>query len=308
MKQDNIPILTIICTSFNHEKYIKECLDGFVMQQTKFLFEIIVHDDASTDNTAEIVKEYETKYPNLFFNIYQSENQFTKEGVNIWYDIMLPKARGKYIAICEGDDYWTDPLKLQRQVDFLESNRGFVFCTHRYKIFYENDNSFDENIYPLNKNSEDNVEINEDVFFKDWLSQPLSAVILKEDLMNSLSKYVYFKYYRDYHLFYFLLKRGKGICLSACSGVYRINDGGIFSGNTRKDRMKVAFFINEELYLYTKDYQFLFLYWKYAFVLIRSIGGFKLILKSFICNFKLKDKFLLVRYFFSAFFDSINRK
>ncbi|WP_409415527.1 glycosyltransferase family 2 protein [Flavobacterium sp. PS2] len=308
MQQDNTPILSVICTSFNHEKYIKECLDGFVMQQTNFLFEIIVHDDASTDSTAEIVKDYEIKHPNLFFNIYQSENQFTKKGVNIWYDIMLPKARGKYIAICEGDDYWTDSLKLQRQVDFLERNKNLTFCTHRYKIFYENDNSFDKNIHPLNQNLDENIEINKDVFFKDWLSQPLSAVVIKDDLLDALSKYSYFKHYRDYHIFYFLLQKGKGICLNFCAGVYRINDGGIFSGNARNDKMKTAFLINEELYLYTKDYRFLFLYWKYVFVIIRNMEGFKLFLKSFISNFNFRDKLKSVKYFLLALFDSIVRK
>ncbi|WP_052259363.1 glycosyltransferase [Flavobacterium sp. KMS] len=138
MEQNNTPLLTVICTSYNHEKYIKECLDGFVIQQTNFLFEIIVHDDASTDRTVEIVKDYEIKYPSLFFNIYQSENQFTNKEVNIWYDFMLPKARGKYIAICEGDDYWTDPFKLQKQVDFLETNPDFGLCHTNYDRYFQN--------------------------------------------------------------------------------------------------------------------------------------------------------------------------
>jgi glycosyltransferase involved in cell wall biosynthesis len=125
MEQDNRPLVTVICTSYNHEKFIKECLDGFVIQQTNFPFEVIVHDDASTDNTQQIVKEYESEYPYIFNNIYQIENQFSKKEFDIWCDIMFPKAKGKYIAICDGDDYWTDPLKLQKQVDFLEANPDY---------------------------------------------------------------------------------------------------------------------------------------------------------------------------------------
>ena len=122
MKNNSLPLVSILCDTFNHEKYISQALDGFIMQQTSFPFEIIVHDDASTDNTAQIIREYELKYPDLFVPIYQTENQFSKPEVNIWTDITFPKARGKYIALCEGDDYWTDPLKLQKQVDFLEEN------------------------------------------------------------------------------------------------------------------------------------------------------------------------------------------
>lgn len=121
---ENLPLVSIICTSYNHEAYIKEALEGFVMQKTNFPFEIIVHDDASTDNTASIVKSYEVKYPELFVNIYQTENQYSKGNGDVGR-IVYGAARGKYIAICEGDDYWSDPLKLQKQVDFLEKNEGY---------------------------------------------------------------------------------------------------------------------------------------------------------------------------------------
>jgi len=119
------PLVSIICTTYNHEAYIKDALEGFVMQKTDFPFEVIVHDDASTDRTAEIIKKFEACYSDLFVTIYQSENQYSRKDVNIWSDITFPMARGKYIAICEGDDYWIDPLKLQKQVDFLELNQNY---------------------------------------------------------------------------------------------------------------------------------------------------------------------------------------
>ncbi|HET8886992.1 MAG TPA: glycosyltransferase [Salinimicrobium sp.] len=125
----NQPVVSICCITYNHESYIEEALNGFLMQETDFPFEIVIHDDASTDNTANIIKEYEKKYPDLFRPIYQTENQKSKykSGMNPRFN--YPRAKGKYIALCEGDDYWTDPLKLQKQVDFLErhENCSMVF-------------------------------------------------------------------------------------------------------------------------------------------------------------------------------------
>ena len=123
---ENVTI-SIVCDVFNHEPYLRQCLDGFVMQKTDFPFEILISDDASTDKSADIIKEYVSKYPSLFKPIYQSENQFS-QGVGIWSDIQFPRATGKYIAICEGDDFWTDPLKLQKQVDILEADESLMAC------------------------------------------------------------------------------------------------------------------------------------------------------------------------------------
>ena len=114
--QNRTPLVSICCTTYNHEKYIRDAIEGFLMQETNFPFEIIVHDDASTDRTPNIIREYQKKYPEIFVCIYQKENQLSK-GVRPLPVYVLPKARGKYIALCEGDDYWTDPFKLQKQVD-----------------------------------------------------------------------------------------------------------------------------------------------------------------------------------------------
>ena len=120
-------LVSICCITYNHEKYIRQCLDGFLMQKTDFLFEVIIHDDASTDKTADIIHEYEAKYPDIIKPIYQKENQYSK-GIEICGTYVYPKAQGKYIALCEGDDYWTDPLKLQKQVDFLEEHQEYILA------------------------------------------------------------------------------------------------------------------------------------------------------------------------------------
>ena len=118
------PLVAIHCLVYNHEPYLKKCLDGFVMQQTNFPFVAIVHDDASTDNSAAIIREYEQKYPDIIRPIYETENQYSRPDgklIFIMQDAILATG-AKYVAICEGDDYWTDPLKLQKQYDILEKD------------------------------------------------------------------------------------------------------------------------------------------------------------------------------------------
>lgn len=122
--EEGRPLVSICCETYNHAKYVRDAIESFLIQKTDFAFEILIHDDASTDGTQDIIKEYCAKYPDLFRPIFQNENQHSK-GVKIWGDIQFPRARGKYIALCEGDDYWTDPLKLQKQVDFLESHPDY---------------------------------------------------------------------------------------------------------------------------------------------------------------------------------------
>ena len=131
-------MVSIICTTYNHEKYISKCLDGFIMQKTDFPYEVLIHDDASTDNTASIVQEYEELYPDIIKPIYQTENQYSK-GKAITRDIIFPKCRGKYIALCEGDDYWTDPYKLQKQVAALETHPDCFMCVCTVQQVSEDD-------------------------------------------------------------------------------------------------------------------------------------------------------------------------
>ena len=120
-------MVSVICNVFNHEKYLRDALEGFVMQKTNFPFEVLVHDDASTDKSADIIREYEEKYPEIIKPIYQTENQFTRGG-KITRRFQIPRIQGKYVALCEGDDYWTDPLKLQKQFDFMETNPEYSMC------------------------------------------------------------------------------------------------------------------------------------------------------------------------------------
>lgn len=119
--QKDLLMVSIHCLVYNHEPYIRQCLEGFVMQKTNFRFEAIIHDDASTDGTVAIIREYAEKYPDIIKPIYETENQWSKKNGSI-DRIMLSHMHGKYVAYCEGDDYWTDANKLQMQVDVMEAD------------------------------------------------------------------------------------------------------------------------------------------------------------------------------------------
>jgi len=126
-------IVSVLVLAFNHERYIEECLESLVKQRTSFPFEVLIHDDASTDKTPAIIKEYCTKYPDIIIPVFQTINQYS-QGIRIDKVFLYPKARGKYIAICEGDDYWIDPLKLQKQVDAMENHPEIDMCAHAASI------------------------------------------------------------------------------------------------------------------------------------------------------------------------------
>ena len=125
------PLVSVCVITYNHGKYIRQCLDGILMQKVNFPYEILIHDDASPDDTADIIREYWEKYPTVIKPILREENQYSK-GVDV-SRFNFDRAKAKYIAQCEGDDYWTDDGKLQMQVDFLEEHEEYVECGHNVR-------------------------------------------------------------------------------------------------------------------------------------------------------------------------------
>ena len=123
-------VVSVICLTYNQADTIRDALEGFLAQRAPFRFELLVHDDASTDGTADIVRAYESRRPDLVRGVYQIENQFSK-GVFIAREFLWPLVRGRYVALCEGDDYWTDPHKLEKQVAALEAHPEVDICAHR---------------------------------------------------------------------------------------------------------------------------------------------------------------------------------
>lgn len=140
MNKKEEPILVAIhCLVYNHEPYLRDCFEGFVMQKTNFRFVAIVHDDVSTDASAAIIREYAEKYPDIFRPIYETENQWSKTDGSLTRIMgeAIDATGAKYIALCEGDDYWTDPMKLQKQVDYMESHPDVGLCYTDYNQQYD---------------------------------------------------------------------------------------------------------------------------------------------------------------------------
>lgn len=177
------PVVSISCITYNHENFIRDAIEGFLMQKTTFPVEILIHDDASTDNTAQIVKEYEEKHSDLIITIFQTENQYS-QGNKPLANFVFPRARGKYIALCEGDDYWTDPLKLQKQVDFLEANEDCSLCFHASKsIRNNNPQNFSIN-KPRNIPSDNKFEMKHAIFGGGGFMATNSMLFLKEHIIE----------------------------------------------------------------------------------------------------------------------------
>lgn len=183
-------LVSIVCITYNHENYIEDAINGFLMQKTDFNFEILIHDDASTDNTAKIIRKYEEKYPNLIKVIYQKENQYSK-GISP-SKILYDKAKGKYIAVCEGDDYWIEENKLQKQVDYMEKHKNCTFCftnaikkfvkTNREEIFIKQ-TELNKKVFNL-----ENFDIGELAEF-DFI--PTASFIFPKKNLNSMPKFYY---------------------------------------------------------------------------------------------------------------------
>jgi glycosyltransferase involved in cell wall biosynthesis len=127
--EGTVPVVSVFCITYNHAQFVREAIEGFLMQETTFPVEIFIHDDASTDGTTEIIKEYAQKYPQLFRMVLQSENQYARKRFAFLFEY-LSRQRGEFIAFCEGDDYWTNPRKLELQVGILEGNPRFALSHH----------------------------------------------------------------------------------------------------------------------------------------------------------------------------------
>lgn len=245
------PLVSICCLTYNHAPFIKKCLDGFLMQETNFPIEILIHDDCSTDGTIEIIEDYTAKYPELIFPLYEEENQYSRGGAGKMDLYNYRRARGKYIAYCEGDDYWTYSLKLQKQVDFMEANPEYSVCWHRSKQFFVETGEYIEDKCTAVLKGKDGVDIDLNTYFSQWYTQPLTMVFRREVLDESWRKQ--YKLYRDEHELYHLLKKGKGYLFAFEGGVYVKHDGGIYTSLTNSIQGETSLRVAKELYEINKD-------------------------------------------------------
>lgn len=182
-------VVSISCITFNHRPYIEECIEGFLMQQCNFKFEVLIHDDASIDGTQELIKDYALKYPDIIKPILQKENQYSKGVRGMSRTFNYPRAKGKYIALCEGDDYWTDPLKLQKQVEFLEENPDYGLVFTDSDIYHQEKKIWKHNVY--------NNMLDRSIHSKDELFNliihgnyriPTATLVFNAQLLNNIPK------------------------------------------------------------------------------------------------------------------------
>lgn len=230
--------VSIICNAYNHEAYIADALEGFVMQKTTFPFEVLVHDDASTDNTAQIIREYEKKYPQLIKPIYETENQYSKNDGSLTR-IQYGRARGEYIAICEGDDYWTDPLKLQKQFDAMERNPQVDMCAHQAQRYDCRDGKVTQEITPV---LESRILTADEVIRGGGGYFATNSLFFRKTLQENLPTFrQYLQYLNlDYTLQIHGALRGGVLFLNDNMSVYRLMTNGSWSQRTTGDPEKYA--------------------------------------------------------------------
>lgn len=228
----NNPVVSVCITTFNKQDYIEQALDSILSQKTNFEIEILIYDDASTDKTVQIIKKYQEKHQNihLFAN---SKNEYGNGLLGINERHLFPKAKGTYIAMCDGDDYWTDESKLQQQVDFLNQNPEYIMCCHDGDVYYQKSNTFGP-IYPKPFN---NPITTQNVITMGGNLCPTSSVVFRNQftiypdfMMQSLSN--------DRALTYFLMLHGKFWFINKKMCVYRVHASGLIAAGDKTVRLK----------------------------------------------------------------------
>lgn len=242
------PLLSVVTVTYNHEPFIAKCIEGVLMQQVSFPIELVIGEDCSTDGTRRICQEYAEKYPDLIHLIISDSNV----GGLANERRVMTAARGKYVAYCEGDDYWTDPLKLQKQVDFLESHPECTASFHRFRQYDEKRNEFyDDGCGDVFEEGQDSIEVTEEMFFNKWITQPLTMVYRSECLPVSL--YDKYKNYKDTFQIYELLQQGKIALFSFVGGVRNLHHDSMHGGISLRKDCEYQIKDNEELYSYYRS-------------------------------------------------------
>lgn len=236
-KKQDIKV-SICCITFNQEDYIKDALDSFLSQKTNFKYEIIIHDDASTDNTVRILKEYKQKYPDMIKLILQKNNQYSlgKDVLSNTFNI----ANGKYIAICEGDDYWTDENKLQIQVDYMESNENCTLCAHSFNLVDKNRNIIDS----VNRYKNDIICSEKDIILGGGGFFATASLMIPTKILKDLPDYYYNCTVGDYPIQLYAMSKGYTYYINKNMSAYRVKSSGSWTANIdsgKKDEVKVKY-------------------------------------------------------------------
>lgn len=277
--------VSVFIGTYNQEKYIKDALEGALKQKTNFLYEILVHDDASTDHTGEIVKEYEKKYPDKVVALYEEVNKY--DHPEYAAKRMLSIARGKYIALCDGDDYWTDENKLQIQYNFMEAHDDFALCTHNTLLV--NTKSGESRLY---SNVSKTGELPQGYVIENGCSlfHSSSHFLRMKDWVNKHGDLPMFDLYRVIYL----ADAGRVMYLNRCMSVYRVFTQGSWTENTYSGPVnKISELVSEAAFLKQADKETGYRWHKHFAKIILSIKYSLLgIAAQFYRSFHFKDRFV----------------
>ena len=221
-----LPLVSVMMVTYNQEAYVRAALDSILMQQVDFEYEIVIGEDYSTDRTRDIVTEYQQRYGAKFRPLFHATNM----GVSRNWEFTMQQCRGTYVALLEGDDYWTNPHKLQKQVDFLESHPDFSMCFHNAKVVYEGGESPPASHLMTQAQQ---AEFTLDDITKDW-HIATGSVLYRRALMPDLPTWVHDSVVVDLPLLSILASRGRVGFLNEEMSVYRVNSGGV-SQTARKE-------------------------------------------------------------------------
>lgn len=280
------PKLSVCLITYNHENYIRQAIEGILMQKVDFDWELIIADDCSTDTTRAIVLEYKDKYPDFIKLIFQEKNVGPARN---WMDL-LSAPQSQYIAYVEGDDYWTDPLKLQKQVDFLERNSDFSSCFTDVKILKDELISSEGALKEKHKKDADSIS----VFYDLWI--PSLTFVYRRGSLLKLPLQFEKIHNGDLFLFYLLAQKGKIKYLDFISGVYRQHSNGVWAGANKISQINKTIISLQEIKKYFKDTT------EIKKILTQKIDSQKINLLKY--YYKRGEK----QYFFKTFFKLVFQK
>jgi glycosyltransferase involved in cell wall biosynthesis len=208
------PLVSICVVSYQHKNYIEKCLEGILKQQVNFPVEIIIHDDASTDGTVDIIQTYVKKHKGLIKTIFQTENQLSK-GIKPMIEYVYPKTKGKYVALCDGDDYWTDSYKLKKQINILERSSDISLCFHNSSTLIDN-RLQKRKIYYKSKIAKNGTIIKQGGSFV-----PTSSIVFRKHILENLPSWFFQVSTGDYFIVLINLYYGKIFFLNVEMSIYR---------------------------------------------------------------------------------------
>lgn len=243
------PVVTIACLTYNHEDYISQALDSFLMQETTFPFEIIINDDASTDQNPSIINNYAEKYPSIIKPIFHEKNQYSiSKRVSI--DFIFGEAKGDYIAFCEGDDYWTDTTKLQKQYTILENNRQLNMCLHFASLLDQTTQKIIGEIgrYPVDLSYP--VISFAEVVTKKYGQIPTASTFIRATVLKDLEEFFKISNATIFDIFlHMIAARGAGAYLiEEAMSVYRVNVPGSWNDSTTMGKLDSHVFKRAEAF------------------------------------------------------------